>query len=264
MLDKALGYLNQGWVGSVLGIAGIVIGAIISYWLFKRSEQLAAPAVVQNGFRLVGGDQRKVDGLEVKATFHGREVSRLARSEVRFWNAGNKTLEGDSMAPREPLRLELAAGEEFLSARVVHCTRTVNGFHVEIHKDLPNTLLVNFDFLDGGDGAVIESYHNGQLSRPYIKGVFKGIPQGIVEKYGPEPWGPGMRQAAANKVLKFGIFALVVATILKLNDYTGWWPFGLAIVPLLLSLTDRAPYPDSLQLNAGPEKKGHATRDGSQ
>src|SRR5690348_2601740 len=109
-MDQVMQYLGLGWVGSLLGIAGIVL----SVWFYIKSIRRAVPTAAIESIRLVG-DARSALPEAVTVLYHDRPVPRVTRSTVRFWNAGNLTLDGSSVATLDPIRLEVEPEAEFLS-----------------------------------------------------------------------------------------------------------------------------------------------------
>jgi len=62
-------------------------------------------------------------------------------------------------------------------------TRDVNKFRVVVNRDCLSEAYFQFDYLDGGDGAIFEIMHTGLKGRPRITGSLRGIPKGV------ENWG---------------------------------------------------------------------------
>lgn len=179
-MDQLIQYLGLGWVGSLLGIVGI----LLSIWFYIKSVQRAAPVAAFESIRLVGTSKSALPEA-VTVLYYDRRVPRVTRSHVRIWNSGNATLDGKSIASVDPVRLEVEDDSEFLSVIVTKKSRDVTQLSAEILRSSPNKAVINFDFLDPGDGAIIECLHTGNEISPTIKGVIKGIPKGIVVKEMP-------------------------------------------------------------------------------
>jgi hypothetical protein len=126
-------------------------------------------------------------------------VSALVKSYVLFWNRGSQTLDGSNLVAADPLRLTLEDGGEILRARVVRRTRDVNQFESVISDD---GVRLTFDFLDEGDGAVIEVLHTNRGKSLWVEGTIKGV-RGGVEKRGnfPPPATTGIERPLLTRVL---------------------------------------------------------------
>jgi hypothetical protein len=162
------------WVTSfVVGCVGLLIGLIglIAFW---RSRVGVIPAYKTRTRRLIGSDDQGLSG-EVQILFEGEEVPQLARSYVAFWNAGKKPLLGDSVVAADPLRIECGDRAEIKKAQVVRITREANAFRAE--RSGARTVEYRFDYLDPGDGALVEVLHTGGTLE--VRGTTRGVPRGV-------------------------------------------------------------------------------------
>jgi len=113
--------LNESWIGTVIGIVGIVIGVILAY-SFKPRSRLAAQT---NTLGLLGPNA--VLPTEIEFLFRGTKVSNVAMSRIAIWNIGNTTIKGDQIVGGDPLRIVTSEGSSVLETTIRHCTRQVNG-----------------------------------------------------------------------------------------------------------------------------------------
>ena len=65
-------FLNQGWVGSLVGIIGVIVGL----FLYKRSTRTATPAYQKSSLRLLGQNE-DILPEEVTVFFKDEEIARL-------------------------------------------------------------------------------------------------------------------------------------------------------------------------------------------
>jgi hypothetical protein len=172
-------FLNQGWVGTLVGGIGIGL-AIFFYW---RSRIEGILALQHDGFRIVGGEHA-VFPDDITIQFRGRPVPRVTVSRLFVWNAGKKTVRGADVVEADPLRIELPVNGRLLSVSVPALTRPVTSFRAVGAPD-STEIQLQFDFLDPGDGAVIEAIHTGPVNRPKLLGTVRGMPHGIKD------WGRG-------------------------------------------------------------------------
>ncbi|TLG77015.1 hypothetical protein [Methylocystis sp. B8] len=167
--------LSPGWVGSLIGIIGILIGLIFYF----RSRQRARLVCQKSALRLLGHKHIELPS-EISVNFRGREIPRLARAALVIWNDGEKTISGDEIVSHDPLRIEVDQYGEVLSAVVVKSTRKVISACVEPVTNPCNRAIIKFEFLDPGDGFVCEVLHTAEKKLPYLNGTIKGIPKGIL------------------------------------------------------------------------------------
>lgn len=170
--------LNQPWFGSIVGIAGLTF-AVVGLLSYRAARIGARPVYFHRARRLLGKKEQELPE-EAEITFNGQAVSRLTSTQCFFWNAGKSPISGADIVTGDPLRLEFDDGDEIVKARVVRTTRRVNNIQVDSPPKSHRALLT-FDFLDPGDGVVLELLHTSALKFPKVKGTIKGIPRGLVD-----------------------------------------------------------------------------------
>ena len=172
-LDAILDILSKGWIGTIVGLAGIVLAVVF----YLRSCRRARLACQIDHVTLVGGPGAAFEG-EVEIRFAGAVVPRITLSKIVIWNNGDRTISGTDLVERDPLRVEVPAAGRILKHTIVRQPRTVNAWHVD--QPSSNRLDLSFDFLDPGDGIRLEVIHS-QLGRELdLTGTIRGIPAGLL------------------------------------------------------------------------------------
>lgn len=176
-MDSVLHFLNQGWVGALLGVLGIGFGI---YQIFRR---MGARLVYQYmGQQLIEGD----DGLlpnEVVVQFDGKQVPRLSLSQIIVWNDGRAAVRGDEIAPKDPIRFSFGDNAEILKVEILKRTRAANESIASIEVKSRKDVLYHFSFLDHRDGVLIRVLHTGTRTWPQCSGTLIGLPKGV-ESFG--------------------------------------------------------------------------------
>ena len=172
-------FLSANWIGSLIGIASILISIIVSYYFYRKSINKSIPSFQRKSFKIIDIINKVVlDDIEI--TYKGRKINRLVKSYIIFWNDGNKTIDGKDILEKDKLRVVFQNNKigEILSAKIISRTRDVNEFDVKLNPESNKEIVIGFNFLDKKDGAIIEILHtfNGSLN---VLGTIKGIPQGI-------------------------------------------------------------------------------------
>jgi hypothetical protein len=170
---------NPGWIGTLVGLAGLVI-AFVSLIFYKASRIGARPVYQSRALRLIEKEERALPE-EVEILFKGRDVPRLTRTHIILWNSGTATIDRKDIVIDDPLRLEFSEGAEVLRTQICKATREINKFEAMINQNSPNVVVCNFDFLDAGDGVVIEVMHTAKERYPEVKGTIRGVPKGILD-----------------------------------------------------------------------------------
>ena len=100
-------------------------------------------------------------------------------------------VDGRNIVTDDPIRCEFPTDSRILRAHVIKSTRSVIRFTATVDFRKHSSVLLNFDFLDPGDGAVVELLHTSEKEFPIVAGTVKGVPRGI------QNWGQISRSRSA-------------------------------------------------------------------
>jgi hypothetical protein len=173
-MDKALGMLAPGWVGSIIGLLGIA-AAFITYLLTRHRSVLAYRYA---GERLLG---LSTDGLpaDISVQYRGQNIPRLTRTLVVFWNGGEKTIVADDIVKSDLLKLKIEGEGTVLAATVLKASRDVCELSAKALTDPASEVVISFAFLDKSDGGVIEVLHTSEERSLHFSGTVRGLPSGL-------------------------------------------------------------------------------------
>ena len=216
MFKDILDFLALGWVGSLIGIAGIPL-AVLTYVLTRQRKILAFRA---RGFHLIGNADPGFPS-DVTVQYRGQTVTRLTRSLVIVWNQGEVTIGGGDIVPSDPLVVEVEADAKILSVKPIKVSRPVTKVSGNVVSESPNKAEIKFDFLDSMDGAVLEILHTGKMRHPRMTGTVRGIPLGP-KNYGPTLPGATNKSPRVRRSSKALAIAAIVIGI------------GLSLIGLIL------------------------------
>jgi hypothetical protein len=217
--------LNQNWIGTLIGIAGIVIGVIL--WFSSRTRSRLAAQT--NTLELVGPNA--VLPTEIEFLFRGAKVSNVAMSRIAIWNIGNTTIKGDQIVGSDPVRIVTSEGSSILETTIRQCTRQVNGVSCVLRQGTTNEVEYRFDYLDPGDGALIQLIHTGS-DIVKVLGTLRGVPKGILVGSVPKPKRQGERQLSAFGIKVMGVAFVCLGLALVALAIIGVAPSGKSSLPL--------------------------------
>lgn len=106
-------------------------------------------------------------------TLGTRRINSICRTRIALWNHRGDTIQNSDDLESDPLRIQLADGDEALQVRVLSMSRKQIGFVPSIGEFDSSVVRISFDFLDSGDGAIMEIVHQ-RPSIPEILGTIKG------------------------------------------------------------------------------------------
>ncbi len=156
-----------GLGGFLVGIIAIIIAVIF----FLRSQKARKPTFFIKSYNLLSDFSSKLDKLQI--LYGNTGIKNLTVSRIAFWNDGAETIEASNIVEADPLRIEGGGDCDILDAYIIQENNKANKFKVE----LANSKLVKilFDYLDKGEGGVIQLIHTGKGSSEIeLKGLVKG------------------------------------------------------------------------------------------
>jgi hypothetical protein len=220
--------LSQNWIGSVVGVVGIIIGAILAY-SFRTRSRLAAKT---NTLVLVGPNA--VLSNEIEFLFRGNKVPKVTLSRIAIWNIGNTTIKGEQIVNSDPLRIIVSEGSSILDTTILNRTRLANDVSCALRKNTENEVEYRFDYLDPGDGALIQLIHTG-TDKVQVSGSLRGLPKGVltvdIAQKDTPPKQPELSPFAAKLMalvfLFLGLAAFVVPIMGTVTPPGQWLIFAL-------------------------------------
>lgn len=202
-MEALKAFFSQGWVGALLGI---LAGLLIALFFYRASRIGPRPSYQLKALRLIAKDERALPE-EVEILFKGMSVPRLTKTHIIFWNSGKAMLDGKQIVDVDPLRLEFSKDAQVLRARIAKVTRETNKFKVKINDKSPNEVVCRFDYLDVGDGAVIELLHTDEERYPKVEGTIRGVPKGILN------WGHFRTSRRPPRIIRITLFTMLIVGV---------------------------------------------------
>ena len=245
-----------------------VILAVIGIVMTWRTRRPKAISFASHELEIVGADAVLPNGFEIR--HDGKPVPRITRSMVWIWNSGKQTVRRRDIVADDPLRLDYTG--DILDVRLKHVSRDVLRIKAKSSKKTVGIVSWSFDFLDSGDGCILEVFHCGAAQPPKCRGTIRELPEGITRRV-INPviarrtkfdrwilgfigiWSLGTAARAVLNEQQLG--NLVPYSILTLFEVESWIPswlvvtigFLMAFVCFLLVWQSRNRLPPSLAVN---------------
>ena len=120
-----------------------------------------------------GGDA--VFPVEVEVRYRGTPVPKLTSSTIWIWNAGKKTVRGSDVVAHDPFQFRFDG--EVLNVKIKKVSREAVQITAAASGEAGRTVCCSFEFLDPGDGGVLEVLHTGSDKAPECTGTIIGLPK---------------------------------------------------------------------------------------
>lgn len=138
-----------------------IVGLVLSYYFYRKSTRHSSATYAVRTINLIAQGAKKLSGIDV---MYGLDsVRSLSISKIALWNSGSDTINADSIAKNNTLRVEAASGVEILGADILFEKNPSNDFCITLEDDR-HTLQIDFDYFDRDEGVVIQLYHTGRNS----------------------------------------------------------------------------------------------------
>lgn len=150
-------------------VANVLVTVLVTlafgYFFYNKQAKRRRPVWTHRTVRLIGG--RSVFKSHIPG--HGK-ISQVSITKVLLWNAGKESIEKQDV--RRAINIAFPAGDEILyPPTILQASREVTSFSATNKK---TDVIVDFDFLEKGDGALIEIIYSSP--RKLKRGAFSFIP----------------------------------------------------------------------------------------
>jgi len=210
---------------TVIELVAAVLAIPVTWLLARRGRQRPDLRYALDFDVLVSvADGIPKAGLRIAAS--EREISRISRTRIAFWNARGDTVRGSDVVGSDPVRLCFPTGDSPLSVRVLTSSRRQVALTATALPDVgdESAVSVEFDFLDAKDGGVVEILHEG-LEPPRLVGTVRGARVRRLNRFGGVRLTNGALRAVAQRgplMRLFRPFAISGSFLVVLALWTGY------------------------------------------
>lgn len=155
----------------IVGLAVSIVGIPLAFLLARKGRQRPHIRFCTDFDELLSPDEQVPRQL-LEVSYAGRPVDRVSRTIVALWSASGDTVRGADIVQGDPLRVSFPEGDVVLQVKPLACSRVPCGFALSIGSE-GRDVAIDFDFLDPGDGIVVEVLHAGS-SAGAMKGTLRG------------------------------------------------------------------------------------------
>jgi hypothetical protein len=214
-MQNFLDALSPGWIGTLIGIIGLII-ALATYLLTRKRTILSYGT---QGISLIGTSDAKLSG-DLTVQYKGIDVPRLTKSIIVFWNEGENTINSDDIVPTDLLYIDVGKNSKILSISTAKSSRLVTQIECQNDVNDNSKARLNFEFLDPQDGGVIEVLHTGENKIIKLSGTIKGLPSGIKNHGMIISMLPSVKLPYLNANINiFGFIFILIGTLVILANF---------------------------------------------
>jgi hypothetical protein len=146
---------------SAISLALAIVGIVLAYIFYRRSQRTKEPCWVIRNTTLVQGYSAHLTNLNV--LYNDKSVENLSVSRLCIWNNGNDTIDHADISNVNPLKITPKDGVKILDTKLLCANHPSSELAVNLSQD-GLSALITFEYLDQGQGGVIQIVHTGITS----------------------------------------------------------------------------------------------------
>lgn len=157
-------------------VAGMLVG-ILGLLLAYRWKTEVRPYSTHSYGRWFSAESRPHPELTIQ--FRGVDVEAVGWSNIRFWNAGNKTIRKGDFSRSHPLQISIPESVTVFDAKVIRTLPKELAVNLETStlacSDTEQAIAIDFEFLEPSEGFILQVVHDGSSTKgPKLTGRLAG------------------------------------------------------------------------------------------
>jgi hypothetical protein len=158
-------------------IIGTLITIVVSFYFFRKGRKQPIACYSISSINIIDVNH-SASNLEEKITinYEDKPISRLSGTTITFWNGGNLLLKRETLLKKYPLRISIKSFGKILEAKIITDPNPQCECKILSEPDtFPNSVLLDFEFLEPNNGIVVQVLHTGQRGEIEVVGKLKGV-----------------------------------------------------------------------------------------
>lgn len=143
----------------ILSILTFILGVVGSYLISRNFELKTQIRMNINSFGIIN-DSIGTSNATIEC--NGTKISTLTKTSIMFWNSGRKCIAKDEILGDQYLKIEFPQNTKIFECKNIENNEKAN--NILVYND-ENIIIVKFDYLKPGNGAIIDILHNGDMSK---------------------------------------------------------------------------------------------------
>lgn len=217
MMEQMIWVLSQPIVGTVIGILGIVIGAVLAVVFYFKAKVVSKPCYSIENTNLIDLSYGEIPA-SVTMKYKEKEIRCLKKTIIHFWNAGKKPICETDLSPKY---IEIPFVEKTdVDSQILSISIHKNRPHIKISEPIVfegTNIRFSFNFLEKGDKISITVLHTAQTIPSKVIGHVVGVPGDFVNVSEKQL---EMKESIANVIYGSydGLFSNLLSSLIKVLD----------------------------------------------
>jgi hypothetical protein len=167
---------------NLLAILAVVIPIAVSYYFYRKTQK-RIKFLYEVASLPILASKRGLVPEEIKIIFKKKNISKLSRETIVFWNDGNDVVYGNQVTKDDPIRIVFGYSTQILAYEILKRTQDTNKFRLVKYtakqKFEKYAVKLDFEYLDPKDGVVIDLWHDDNAGHFRFEGTLIGVNKAI-------------------------------------------------------------------------------------
>ena len=141
---------------AVISIFSTVFG-VYTWCAGKQRKELS---VYYKSDVLIKAGKQRIPKLGIQ--YDGKEIDDLSSTKLYIWNSGNQVLNNSDIVSSRPPRVISTNNARLLDVQIIRSSDITNAFSISQKNE--NTAQLGFEYVDHGDGILVQILHTGNYS----------------------------------------------------------------------------------------------------
>jgi hypothetical protein len=148
-------WLSTPEVSTLIAIISIIIGAMVSYYFYRKPLRISDPCWSRKTDVLIKG-RRAIALPKLSISYEGQPVETISSTKFLFWNRGKLAIRRDDISQYDLLRITCSPSTDLLDVIPISVTNVANNLCLD--KIDKKTALLTFDYLGKTTAACFRYY----------------------------------------------------------------------------------------------------------
>ena len=147
---------NSSVAWAILALLTIfsVIFAIATWIIGKKKKRFSVECKTSE---IIIAGKTQIEKLHIQ--YDNKDIDSLSSSKFYVWNSGNTVIDATDIVSSRPLTITSCGKYEIFEAQIVRVSDESNAFCIEDQND--KLIRIAFEYVDHGDGFVVQVLHTG-------------------------------------------------------------------------------------------------------
>lgn len=144
-----------------------VVFAVYTWIAGKKRQEFSVSCKTNE---IIVSGKSNIEGLQIQ--YRGTEIKDLSSTLFYIWNSGNTVIQSDDIVKSKPLCIKNTGNAFILKSNIVRVCEETNAF--AIIGETNQMVELSFDYVDHGEGVVLQILHSGSMQDLEVDYKIKG------------------------------------------------------------------------------------------